>query len=77
MPIGTFLYGWLATTVEVETLTLVSAGVYVLITTAALLSRSVRDLGRSSEEPVDEPTGTPRREPRREPTGQPESAERS
>jgi len=77
MPIGTFLYGWLATTVEVETLILVSAGVYVLITTAALLSRSVRDLGRSSEEPVDEPSGTSRREPRREPTGQPESAERS
>ena len=77
MPIGTFLYGWLATSVDVETLILVSAGVYVLITTAALLSRSVRDLGRSSEEPVDEPTGTSRREPRREPTGQPESAERS
>ncbi|WP_404393329.1 MFS transporter [Humibacillus xanthopallidus] len=54
MPIGTFLYGWLATTVDVETLILLSAGVYVVIAVLALLSRSVRDLGRSSEEPVDE-----------------------
>ena len=54
MPIGTFLYGWLATTVDVETLILVSAGVYVVIALLALLSRSVRDLGRTSEEPVDE-----------------------
>lgn len=52
IPIGTFLYGWLATTVDVEVLTVVSAGVYVLISLSALLSRSVRELGRSSEEPA-------------------------
>jgi hypothetical protein len=57
MPIGTFLYGWLATTVDVETLILVSAAVYVVIALLALLSRSVRDLGRTSEEPVDERPG--------------------
>jgi hypothetical protein len=51
MPIGTFVYGWLATTVDVETLVLVSAGVYVVIALSALLSRSVRDLGRTAEEP--------------------------
>ncbi len=53
MPIGTFLYGWLATTVDLETLMVVSAAVYVVISLSALLSKSVRDLGRSSEEPVD------------------------
>jgi hypothetical protein len=53
MPIGTFAYGWLATTMDLETLTLVSAVVYVGISLSALLSRSVRDLGRSSEEPVE------------------------
>ena len=58
MPIGTFVYGWLATTVDVETLILVSAAVYVAISLAALLSRSVRDLGRASEEPVGEPAVT-------------------
>jgi MFS family permease len=72
IPIGTFLYGWLATTVDVETLILVSAAVYVAISLAALLSRSVRDLGRSSEEPVDEPRGEPTGA-----VGQPTSAERS
>jgi MFS family permease len=51
IPIGTFLYGWLATTVDTEVLMLVSAGVYVVISLSALLSRSVRDLGRSAEEP--------------------------
>lgn len=51
IPIGTFLYGWLATTVDVETLMVVSAVVYVVISLAALLSRSVRDLGRATEEP--------------------------
>ena len=55
MPIGTFLYGWLATSVDVETLVLVSAAVYLLVALSALASRSVRDLGRS----VDEPTGEP------------------
>ncbi len=62
MPIGTFLYGWLATTVDVETLMLVSAGSTSSISLLALLSRSVRDLGRSSEEPVDE---RPRQRPGR------------
>jgi MFS family permease len=51
IPIGTFLYGWLATTVDTEVLMLVSAGVYVVISLSALLSRSVRELGRSSEDP--------------------------
>jgi MFS family permease len=51
MPIGTFLYGWLATTVDLETLMVVSAVVYVVISLAALLSRSVRELGRTTEEP--------------------------
>lgn len=53
MPIGTFLYGWLATSVDLETLVLVSAAVYVLVALSALASRSVRDLGRSVEEPTD------------------------
>ena len=52
IPIGTFLYGWLATTVDTETLMIVSAGVYVVISLSALLSRSVRELGRTVEEPV-------------------------
>lgn len=52
IPIGTFLYGWLATTVHLETLMLVSAGVYVVVSLSALLSRSVRELGRSSEDPA-------------------------
>ena len=52
MPIGTFLYGWLAVSVDVETLLLVSAAVYVVISLSALLSRSVRELGRSSEDPA-------------------------
>ena len=38
IPIGTFLYGWLATTVDTEVLMLVSAGVYVVISLSALLS---------------------------------------
>ena len=51
IPIGTFLYGWLATVADTETLMLVSASVYVLISLSALLSRSVRDLRRSSDDP--------------------------
>lgn len=51
IPIGTFLYGWLATAVATETLMLVSAAVYVAISLAALLSRSVRDLGRTTDDP--------------------------
>ena len=63
IPIGTFLYGWLATAVDLEVLMLVSAGVYVLISLAALLSRSVRELGRSSEDPAT--TGAAADEPSR------------
>nr|WP_223128959.1 MFS transporter [Terrabacter sp. MAHUQ-38] len=51
IPIGTFLYGWLATIADLETLMLVSAVVYVVISLSALLSRSVRELGRTTEEP--------------------------
>jgi hypothetical protein len=63
MPVGTFLYGWLAVSVDVETLMLVSAGVYVLVSLSALLSRSVRELGRSSEDPAS--TGAAVSEPSR------------
>jgi len=52
IPIGTFLYGWLATAVDTEMLMVVSAGVYVVISLSALLSRSVRELGRSDEDPA-------------------------
>lgn len=52
IPVGTFLYGWLAAAVDLETLMLVSAAVYVVISLSALLSRSVRDLGRTVEDPV-------------------------
>ena len=51
IPIGTFLYGWLASHADVEDLLVVSAVVYAVTSLAALLSRSVRDLGRSVEEP--------------------------
>ncbi|WP_374968887.1 MFS transporter [Terrabacter sp. BE26] len=53
IPIGTFLYGWLATVADTETLMLVSAAVYVAISLAALLSRSVRDLASTVEDPVE------------------------
>ena len=77
IPIGTFLYGWLATTVDTEALMLVSAGVYVVISLSALLSRSVRELGRSSEDPsvAEEPGGTPTSTPTGTPTGTPNGAE--
>ncbi|MGO4598608.1 MFS transporter [Terrabacter sp. 2RAF25] len=55
IPIGTFLYGWLATAVDVEKLMIVSAVVYVAISLAALLSRSVRDLAHVAE--ADAPSG--------------------
>lgn len=51
IPVGTFLYGWLATVADLETLLVVSAVVYVVISLSALISRSVRDLGRTAEEP--------------------------
>ena len=51
MPIGTFLYGWLATVVDLETLLVVSAAIYAVISLSALLSPSVRDLRHTSAEP--------------------------
>jgi len=63
MPIGTFLYGWLATTVDVNALMVVSAVLYVAVSLSALLSRSVRDLGRSDEDGV--PSGVTVAEPTR------------
>ena len=63
MPIGTFLYGWLATTVDVKALMVVSAVLYVVVSLSALLSRSVRDLGRSDEDGV--PSGATAAEPTR------------
>src|SRR6478735_2840672 len=63
IPVGTFLYGWLATAVDTDTLMIVSAGVYVVISLSALLSRSVRDLRRTSEDPA--ATGAAADEPAR------------
>ena len=57
IPIGTFLYGWLAIHVDIETLLVVSAAAYATVSLSALMSRSVRRLGRSAEEPVDTPAG--------------------
>ena len=54
MPVGTFLYGWLASTVDLEVLLFGSAVVYVAVALGALASRSVRDLGRSASEPASE-----------------------
>lgn len=53
LPIGTFLYGWLATVVDLTSLLVGSAIVYAAVSLSALLSRSVREMGRSTEEPVD------------------------
>ncbi len=55
MPIGTFLYGWLATAVDIESLLLVSAGLYAVISLSALSSPSVRDLRHRSAEPEQAP----------------------
>ncbi len=46
MPVGTFLYGWLATVVSVPTLLVASAVLYAAVSLAALLSASVRGLRR-------------------------------
>lgn len=54
MPIGTFLYGWLATSIDLTDLLVISAVVYVVIALSALLSPAVRNLGRVVDEP-DEP----------------------
>jgi MFS family permease len=59
MPIGTFAYGWLATQVALEPLLVGSAIVYVVIALSALVSRSVRDLGRPESEPQSEPESEP------------------
>jgi hypothetical protein len=53
MPVGTFLYGWLASTVDLAALLLASSAVYVVVAISALASRSVRDLGRPSDAPGD------------------------
>ena len=51
MPIGTFLYGWLATSIALTDLLVISAVVYVVLAFSALLSSSVRNLGRVVDEP--------------------------
>lgn len=48
MPIGTFLYGWLATAIDLTDLLVTSAVVYLVVALSALLSRSVRNLGRAA-----------------------------
>ncbi|MCU1537838.1 MAG: transporter [Humibacillus sp.] len=52
MPVGTFVYGWLATTVDLETLLVASAACYAVISLSALLSPSVRSLRRAQPAPV-------------------------
>lgn len=52
IPIGTFRYGWIATTVDLEVLLVSSAAAYAANSLGALLSPSVRDLSRSDVEPV-------------------------
>ena len=51
MPIGTFLYGWLATSIDLTDLLMISAVVYGVVALSALLSPSVRNLGRAAERP--------------------------
>ncbi len=48
MPIGTFLYGWLASAIDLTDLLVTSAVVYLVVALSALLSRSVRNLGRAA-----------------------------
>jgi hypothetical protein len=55
MPVGTFLYGWLAALVDHETLLVSSAIVYAAVSLAALASPSVRNLRHR----VDEADGSP------------------
>ena len=59
IPIGTFLYGWLATTVDLETLHARQRGVYVVISLSALLSRRCATSVARPREPV----GTARSRP--------------
>ena len=51
IPVGTFLYGWLATLVDHETLLVGSASVYAAVSLAALASPSVRNLRHRADEP--------------------------
>jgi MFS family permease len=51
IPVGTFLYGWLATTVDLTVLLVASAGLYAAVSLSALASRSVRDLRRAPAPP--------------------------
>lgn len=51
IPVGTFLYGWLATLVDHEALLVTSAIVYAAVSLAALASPSVRSLRHRAEEP--------------------------
>lgn len=51
IPIGTFAYGWLATTVDLTILLVASAAVYAAVSLSALASRSVRDLRRAPAAP--------------------------
>lgn len=56
IPIGTFVYGWLATTVDLTELLVGSAVLYAAVALSALTSRSVRDLRRADgDAPVTEP----------------------
>lgn len=60
IPIGTFAYGWLATTVELSELLVGSAVLYAVVALSALLSRSVRDLRRAGAgAPATEPEADP------------------
>ncbi len=55
IPVGTFVYGWLATAVDLETLLVASAVAYAVISLTALLSPSVRSLRRADPVLVGQP----------------------
>lgn len=50
IPVGTFVYGWLATRVDLTVLLVTSAGLYAAVSLSALASRSVRNLERAHTE---------------------------
>jgi MFS family permease len=59
IPIGTFVYGWLATRVDLTALLVGSAVLYAAVALSALTSRSVRDLRRAEPSPgSDAPAGS-------------------
>lgn len=59
IPVGTFVYGWLASTVDLSVLLVGSAVVYAVVALSALGSRSVRDLRRAAaDEPLTQ-SGSP------------------